>query len=107
MSRLLALILLLLPALAGADIPPDCQRYQRLLTRTAQAEWGLNAPISIFAAQMRAESACNREQHIPQHGKRLRTTTRQSRESLDPSYRLRINRTPEHAVLLNPLQSPV
>lgn len=59
MSRLLALILLLLPMLAEADIPLDCQRYQRLLTRTAQAEWGLNAPISVFAAQMRAESACN------------------------------------------------
>lgn len=57
----LAICLLLL--LAGwvwdsrAEEPPrEALRYKRDLTRIAHAEWGLNAPVSTFAAQIHQES---------------------------------------------------
>lgn len=34
-------------------------RYQSLLIRVAQAEWGLDAPVAVFAAQVHQESAWN------------------------------------------------
>lgn len=48
-------------ALAGcvpamADIPTQAERYRRDLTRIAQAEWGLSAPVATLAAQIHQES---------------------------------------------------
>lgn len=42
--------------LAHAEIPADAERYRRDLTRIAQAEWGLDAPVATFAAQVHQES---------------------------------------------------
>jgi len=41
---------------AYAEIPAQAERYRRDLTRIAQAEWGLDAPVSTFAAQIHQES---------------------------------------------------
>ncbi|WP_338508498.1 transglycosylase SLT domain-containing protein [Pseudomonas poae] len=41
---------------AKAEIPEQAERYRRDLTRIAQAEWGLDAPIATFAAQIHQES---------------------------------------------------
>lgn len=41
---------------AQAEIPADAERYRRDLTRIAQAEWGLDAPVATFAAQIHQES---------------------------------------------------
>ncbi|WP_336331624.1 transglycosylase SLT domain-containing protein [Pseudomonas putida] len=43
-------------AKALADVPPEAQQYRRDLTRIAQAEWGLDAPVATFAAQVHQES---------------------------------------------------
>jgi soluble lytic murein transglycosylase-like protein len=42
--------------LAHAEIPAQAERYRRDLTRIAQAEWGLDAPVATFAAQIHQES---------------------------------------------------
>lgn len=39
-----------------AEIPDQAERYRRDLTRIAQAEWGLDAPVATFAAQIHQES---------------------------------------------------
>ncbi|UCZ87879.1 transglycosylase SLT domain-containing protein [Pseudomonas sp. L5B5] len=39
-----------------ADVPAEAQQYRRELTRIAQAEWGLDAPVATFAAQVHQES---------------------------------------------------
>lgn len=41
---------------ATAQIPPDAGRYKRDLIRNARVEWGLDAPIATFAAQIHQES---------------------------------------------------
>lgn len=41
---------------ALAEIPDQAERYRRDLTRIAQAEWGLDAPVATFAAQIHQES---------------------------------------------------
>ncbi|WP_426111284.1 transglycosylase SLT domain-containing protein [Pseudomonas sp. DSP3-2-2] len=42
---------------AFADaIPTEADQYRRSLTRIAQAEWGLDAPVAMFAAQVHQES---------------------------------------------------
>jgi membrane-bound lytic murein transglycosylase MltF len=41
---------------ARGQIPDDAPRYRNLLTRQARLVWGLNAPISTFAAQIHQES---------------------------------------------------
>lgn len=46
---------------AHAQVPSDAVRYRSLLIRVAQAEWGLNAPVALFAAQVHQESAWNPE----------------------------------------------
>lgn len=46
----------LVPIIALAEIPVVAQRYQRDLTRIAQAEWGLDAPVAMFAGQIHQES---------------------------------------------------
>ncbi|WP_060495310.1 transglycosylase SLT domain-containing protein [Pseudomonas sp. GTC 16482] len=43
-------------SVARADIPAEAQQYRRELTRIAQAEWGLDAPVASFAAQVHQES---------------------------------------------------
>ncbi len=43
-------------ATARADVPTEAQQYRRDLTRIAQAEWGLDAPVATFAAQVHQES---------------------------------------------------
>lgn len=46
----------LMPIIALAEIPAVAERYQRDLTRIAQAEWGLDAPVAMFAGQIHQES---------------------------------------------------
>lgn len=41
---------------AYGEIPAQAERYRRDLTRIAQAEWGLDAPVATFAAQIHQES---------------------------------------------------
>ena len=40
-----------------AQVPQAAQQYRPLLTRTAHAVWGLDAPIAVFAAQVHQESS--------------------------------------------------
>lgn len=44
---------------AADYIPPNAVKHRLELTRLAHAEWGLNAPIPIFAAQIHQESTWN------------------------------------------------
>lgn len=41
---------------ARAEIPMQAEHYRRDLSRIAQAEWGLDAPVATFAAQVHQES---------------------------------------------------
>ena len=41
----------------AVEIPQDALKWRRTLTREAQSEWGLNAPIADFGAQIHQESA--------------------------------------------------
>lgn len=41
---------------AKAEIPDQAERYRRDLIRIAQADWGLDAPVATFAAQIHQES---------------------------------------------------
>ncbi|KTT63600.1 lytic transglycosylase [Pseudomonas oryzihabitans] len=45
-----------MPGTAYAEIPDEAEQYRRDLTRIAQAEWGLDAPVATFAAQVHQES---------------------------------------------------
>lgn len=45
---------------ASAQVPHKAKQYQRILTREAHRQWGLSAPIPVFAAQIHQESAWNR-----------------------------------------------
>lgn len=55
-----ALAAILIPftidAAVAASIPHDAARYQRDLTRNARLVWGMDAPVSVFAAQIHQES---------------------------------------------------
>lgn len=51
----LAAILSNVPS-ARAEVPAQAQQYRRELVRIAQAEWGLDAPVAAFAAQVHQES---------------------------------------------------
>lgn len=42
-----------------AQVPEAALQYRTLLIKVAQAEWGLNAPVAAFAAQVHQESAWN------------------------------------------------
>ncbi|ATG75836.1 hypothetical protein AN401_07170 [Zobellella denitrificans] len=57
----LALLLVLAATLvalpAWGAVPASAQQYQRLLTRSAHAYWGLDAPIATMAGQIHQESA--------------------------------------------------
>jgi len=39
------------------EAPSAAQQHKRTLTRVAHSEWGLNAPVAVFAAQVHQESA--------------------------------------------------
>lgn len=41
---------------ARSKLPPDAEKWRRELTRSARLEWGLNAPIAMFGAQVHQES---------------------------------------------------
>lgn len=42
---------------AKAQVPAAAQQHRALLVRTANATWGLGAPVAVFAAQVHQESA--------------------------------------------------
>ena len=71
MMTRLALSLILLCLLSGchpffaASIQVEARQYQRELTRNARAVWGLNAPVSTFAAQIHQESQWNARARSP------------------------------------------
>lgn len=44
-------------ALAAPVIPQQAQKHRALLTREARAQWGMDAPVATFAAQIHQESA--------------------------------------------------
>lgn len=50
---------------AADQIPLNAERYQRTLTRTAQSEWGLDAPVATLAAQIHQESRWNANARSP------------------------------------------
>ncbi|MFN3437811.1 MAG: transglycosylase SLT domain-containing protein [Acidovorax sp.] len=49
--------MVLAPRAAHAQVPQAAQQHRALLTRTAHAVWGLDAPVAVFAAQVHQESA--------------------------------------------------
>lgn len=55
---LLALVMLLLTLLQPAH-SQSAERYRRDLVRAAHSQWGLDAPVAAFAAQVHQESAWN------------------------------------------------
>lgn len=55
---LLALAMLLLTLLQPAH-SQSAERYRRDLVRAAHSQWGLDAPVAAFAAQVHQESAWN------------------------------------------------
>lgn len=57
----LCAVALLLTALAvdAASIPRESVQYRSELTRIAHAEWGMDAPVAAFAAQVQQESGWN------------------------------------------------
>lgn len=50
---------------ASAQIPEEALKYKRDLIRNARAEWGLDAPVSTFAAQVHQESAWRYDARSP------------------------------------------
>lgn len=50
---------------ARADVPREAIRQRAELTRNAQMVWGLNAPVSVFAAQIHQESGWRGDVHSP------------------------------------------
>lgn len=58
MGRCLVFLLaLVFSMVASAQIPAEAQSHQRQLTRLAQQEFGLAAPVALFAAQIHQESS--------------------------------------------------
>jgi len=55
--RWTALLLLVLAATVQATgLPREAELHRRVLTREAQAQWGLQAPVARFAGQIHQES---------------------------------------------------
>ena len=52
-----AAVLAVAASCSQAQVPQAAQQYRPLLTRTAHAVWGLDAPVAVFAAQVHQESA--------------------------------------------------
>lgn len=87
---------------AQAQIPPAAQQHRALLTRTAHAVWGLDAPIAVFAAQVHQESgwrpdavsrvgAAGLAQFMPATSRWISTTDAQLRDNqpFNPAWALR------------------
>ena len=55
--RCLGFLVAACAGLAVAQVPPAAQQHKRTLTRIAHSEWGLGAPVAVFAAQIHQESA--------------------------------------------------
>ena len=53
---LVAVVLACVATSVLAQVPPSAQQHRALLTRTAHAVWGLDAPVAVFAAQIHQES---------------------------------------------------
>jgi soluble lytic murein transglycosylase-like protein len=47
------------------EIPDRAHQYRSILIRCARVEWGLNAPVATFAAQLHQESLWNAEAKSP------------------------------------------
>lgn len=59
MNRLLVLIATAVMApCSGAQAADLCEPYRAMLTREAQAVYGIDAPVPMFAGQLRQESSC-------------------------------------------------
>ncbi len=58
MRRLYALFIILV-ALVISPVFATSTQYKRVLTQESHANWGLNAPIAVFAAQVHQESNWN------------------------------------------------
>lgn len=43
-------------AMSAPHIPPQANQHRALLTREARAQWGMDAPVATFAAQIHQES---------------------------------------------------
>ncbi|TBU75215.1 lytic transglycosylase domain-containing protein [Pseudomonas daroniae] len=58
------------PVQAAEAVPRDAEQYRRILVRAAHAEWGLDAPVATFAAQVHQESAwrANAKSHAGAQG---------------------------------------
>jgi len=54
---LVVVVIACVSAQVFAQVPAAAQQHRALLTRTAHAVWGLDAPIAVFAAQIHQESA--------------------------------------------------
>lgn len=54
---LAALLLLVACTPAHAQIPTEAHRHRHTLTQEAYRQWGLGAPVAVFAAQVHQESA--------------------------------------------------
>lgn len=52
----LVLVVLFWPGAAQAQIPRDALQYRADITRQARMQWGLDAPVADFAAQIQQES---------------------------------------------------
>ena len=50
---------------AEVSIPRAAQQYRATLTRAAHATWGMDAPVSVLAAQIHTESGWNNEARSP------------------------------------------
>lgn len=60
-----ALVLLAGEAARGAEIPRQALAYRGVLIRAARVEWGLNAPVATFAAQVHQESRWREDAKSP------------------------------------------
>lgn len=55
--------LVLLSMLASGQVPAAAEKWRRTLTQQVRLEWGLDAPIATFAAQVQQESSFNPDAH--------------------------------------------
>lgn len=53
------------PAPGAARLPAEAQRWRSQLTRNARLEWGLDAPIATFGAQVQQESGWRADARSP------------------------------------------
>ena len=87
---------------AHAQVPQAAQQHRALLTRTAHAMWGMDAPIAVFAAQIHQESgwrpdavshvgAAGLAQFMPATAKWIATTDPQlaSNQPFNPAWAMR------------------